>query len=77
MAELLRISDNELTRLARSAVLKRIDDPEDSRAYLYPAFENTRRFVGYLQGIKEKRSLINLLSSPITERLYSPQRTTS
>ena len=36
LAGLLKISDNELSRLARSSVLLRVAHPEDSRAYLYP-----------------------------------------
>jgi hypothetical protein len=43
ITKLLQISDNELTRLARSSVLVREPDPYNSRAYIFPCFENVRR----------------------------------
>jgi phage terminase Nu1 subunit (DNA packaging protein) len=53
MAQLLELSDNELTRLARSAVLVRKRDPYDSRAFIYPAWENVRRYILHGRARKE------------------------
>jgi hypothetical protein len=51
LAALLKISDNELSRLARSV---RLEHPTDSRAYLYPLFENVTRYMTHLRSAKEK-----------------------
>jgi len=53
MAELLQLSDNELSRLARSAVLTRQRDPCDSRAYVYPAWANIRNYILHVRARKE------------------------
>jgi phage terminase Nu1 subunit (DNA packaging protein) len=53
MAELLQLSDNELARPARSAVLVRKRDPYDSRAFIYPAWENVRRYILHGRARKE------------------------
>ena len=54
LAKLLGISDAEITRLVRSAVLLRVTDPTNSRAYVYPIFENVRRYTKYRQNKKEQ-----------------------
>jgi hypothetical protein len=53
MAKLLQVSDNELARLARSAVLTRERDPCDSRAYVYPAWQNIRNYILHVRARKE------------------------
>jgi hypothetical protein len=52
-ARLLKLSDNELTRLVRSAVLRRSRDPCDSRAYVYPVWQNVRAYILHVRGRKE------------------------
>jgi hypothetical protein len=53
IAQLLELSNNELTRLPRSAVLVRKRDPYDSRAFIYPAWENVRRYILHGRARKE------------------------
>jgi hypothetical protein len=54
LAGLLKISDNDLSRLARSGVLERIPRPDDARAFLYPVLANVTKYVLYLRSAKEK-----------------------
>ena len=54
LAALLKISDNDLSRLARSGVLTRIPRPDDARAFLYPLFVNVTKYVVYQRSAKEK-----------------------
>jgi hypothetical protein len=60
LAALLKISDNDLSRLARSGVLVRIPRPDDARAFLYPLFANVTKYVVYQRSAKEK-AYINYL----------------
>jgi hypothetical protein len=53
LARLLKISDNEISRLVRSAVLVRVTDPNDARAFVYPCLENMTRYVEFHRGKKE------------------------
>jgi hypothetical protein len=57
LAHLLKVSDAEIAKLARSAVLVRVSHPQDSRAYLYPLLENVTRYVTHLRSTREKRYL--------------------
>jgi len=54
LAALLKITDNEVSRLSRSGVLARVPHPDDSRAFLYPLLENVTRYVTHLRSAKEK-----------------------
>jgi len=53
LARLLKITDNEISRLVRSAVITRVPDPSNARAFLYPCLENVTRFVEFHRGKKE------------------------
>jgi hypothetical protein len=54
LAALLKITDNEVSRLSRSGVLTRVPHPEDSCAFLYPLLENVTRYVTHLRSAREK-----------------------
>ena len=54
LAALLKISDNDLSRLGRSGVLARIPRSDDARAFLYPLFANVTKYVVYQRSAKEK-----------------------
>jgi len=45
LAHVLKVTDAEIPKLARSGVLVRIPRPDDARAFLYPLLENTTRYV--------------------------------
>src|SRR5215471_20939523 len=53
LARLLKITDNEISRLIRSAVMTRVPDPNNGKAFLYPCLENVTRFVEFHRGKKE------------------------
>jgi hypothetical protein len=69
LASVLQLSDSEVAKLARSAVLVRERDPGDSRAYLYPLLENTKRYILHLRGRKEKAGLLFLQEKSRTQRV--------
>ncbi len=54
LARILNISDNEITRLVRGAVMTRVSDPADSRAFLYPIFANINAYILHVRSKKEK-----------------------
>ena len=54
LAHVLKVTDAEIAKLARSAVLVRVSHPQDSRAFLYPLLENVTRYVTHLRSAKEK-----------------------
>jgi hypothetical protein len=45
LARLLKISEFEIGRLARTGVLRRLPDPKKSKLFTYPVFENVTRFI--------------------------------
>lgn len=53
-AVLLKISDNEVSRLSRSRVLVRVPYPEDSRAFLYPLLQSVTAYVAHVRSAREK-----------------------
>jgi hypothetical protein len=53
LARLLKVTDNEIYRLIRSAVLVRIRDPNNRRAFLYPCMQNVTRFTEFHRNQKE------------------------
>jgi hypothetical protein len=53
LARLLKVTDNEISRLVRSAVLVRVRDPDDTRAFLYPCLANVTRFVEFRSGRRD------------------------
>jgi hypothetical protein len=53
LARLLKITDNEISRLVRSAVMTRVPDPNNGKAFLYPCLENVTRFVGFHRNKKD------------------------
>ena len=53
LARLLKITDNEISRLVRSAVMTRVPDPKNGKAFLYPCLENVTRFVEFHRGERE------------------------
>jgi hypothetical protein len=53
LAGVLELSDSEVAKLARSAVLVRQRDPRDSRAFVYPVWENVRRYIAHTRARKE------------------------
>jgi len=54
LAHVLKVTDAEIAKLARSAVLVRVSHPQDSRAFLDPLLENVTRYVTHLRSAKEK-----------------------
>jgi len=54
LAHVLKVTDAEIPKLARSGVLVRIPRPDDARAFLYPLLENTTRYVTHLRSAREK-----------------------
>src|SRR5215468_8000971 len=54
LAHVLKVTDTEIAKLARSDILVRIVHPQDSRAFLYPLLENVTRYVTHLRSAKEK-----------------------
>jgi|SRR6516164_7945274 hypothetical protein len=69
LANVLQLSDSGVAKLARSAVLVRVDDPNDSHSFLYPLIENTRRYITHLQGKKETAGLLWLQEKSRTQRV--------
>jgi hypothetical protein len=53
LSRLLKTNEMEISRLARSAVLVRVPDPNKSKAFLYPCFENVTRFVEFHRSRRE------------------------
>src|SRR6516165_3493176 len=53
LAGVLELSDSEVAKLARSAVLVRQRDPRDSRAFVYPVWENVRRYIAHTRAKKD------------------------
>ena len=53
LARLLKVTDNEISRLVRSAVMVRVRDPNNARAFLYPCLENVTRFVEFHRNRRE------------------------
>jgi hypothetical protein len=56
LAHLLKISENDVSRLVRSGVITRVADPDKRKAFLYPCLANVRRYVEFRFG---KRDAIN------------------
>ena len=56
LARLLTITEAEVSRLVRAAVLVRVPDPHHRKTFLYPCFENVTRFVEHH---RSKRAAIN------------------
>lgn len=69
LAAVLQLSDSEVAKLARSAVLVRERDSCDSRAYAYPLLENTKRYILHLRGKKETAGLLFLQEKSRTQRV--------
>ncbi len=57
LAGLLKVSDNEVAKLARSGVLLRRASPYDSRAFVYPVWQNITRFVERQRARREAAQL--------------------
>jgi hypothetical protein len=53
LARLLKVSAAEISRLVRSAVLRRVPDPKNGKAFLYPCLENATRYVEFHRGKRE------------------------
>jgi hypothetical protein len=53
LARLLKVSAAEISRLVRSAVLRRVADPRNGKAFLYPCLENVTRYVEFHRGKRE------------------------
>jgi len=69
LAAVLKITDNEVSRLSRSSVLVRVSHPEDSRAFLYPLLENTTRYVTHLRSAREKAHVNFLLEKSRMQKI--------
>jgi hypothetical protein len=53
LARLLKTTEMEISRLARSGVLVRVPDPDKSKAFLFPCLENVTRFAEFRSGKRE------------------------
>ena len=60
LAALLKITDNEVSRLSRSGVLARVPHPEDSRAFLYPLLQSVTGYMTHIRSAREK-SYVNYI----------------
>lgn len=60
LATVLKISDNEISRLSRSGVLSRVPHPEDSRGFLYPLLQSVTDYVMHIRSAREK-SYVNYI----------------
>jgi hypothetical protein len=60
LAALLKITDNEVSRLSRSGVLARVPHPEDNRAFLYPLLQSITGYVTHVRSAREK-SYVNYI----------------
>jgi hypothetical protein len=56
LARLLKATENDISRLVRSAVLTRVPDPGKRKAFLYPCLASVTRYVEFRFG---KREAIN------------------
>jgi hypothetical protein len=74
LAELLKLSDSEVAKLARSGVLARRPDPYDRRSFIYPAWRNIKAYLEHVRGRKEKAGLLFLQEKSRTQRVIR-QRT--
>jgi hypothetical protein len=54
LSAVLKINEGEISRLARNGTLMRIPYPGKRRVFVYPVFENVRRFLEYLLSAKEQ-----------------------
>ena len=54
LARVLKISDNEISRLTRSSVLSRVRDPKKRSAFLYPCLANVTAYVLHHRGKREE-----------------------
>jgi len=68
LAGVLELSDSEVAKLARSAVLVRQRDPRDSRAFVYPVWENVRRYIAHTRARKETAHVAFLEEKSRTQR---------
>jgi hypothetical protein len=53
LATVLKISDNEISRLVRSAVMTRVADPKNGKAFLYPFFACVTAYTEFHRGKRE------------------------
>ncbi len=60
LAAVLKLSDSEVAKLARSGVLVRRPHPNDSRAFVYPVWQNVTRFVEH-SGKRKERAAISFV----------------
>ena len=68
LAGVLELSDSEVAKLARCAVLVRQRDPRDSRAFVYPVWENVRRYIAHTRARKETAHVAFLEEKSRTQR---------
>ena len=68
LAGVLELSDSEVAKLARCAVLVRQRDPRDSRAFVYPVWENVRRYIAHTRARKEAAHVAFLEEKSRTQR---------
>jgi hypothetical protein len=53
LARLLKVNENDISRLVRSGVITRVSDPSKKKAFLYPCFQSVTRFVEFRFGQRE------------------------
>ena len=53
LARLLKVTENDISRLVRSAVLTRVPDPSKRKVFLYPCLANVTRYVEFRFGQRD------------------------
>ena len=53
LAQVLKITDNEVSRLTRSSILSRVRDPKNRNAFLYPCLANVTAYILHHRGKRE------------------------
>jgi len=76
LSTVLKINEGEISRLARNGVLVRVPYPGRRRTFVYPVFENVRRFLEYLLSAKEKVQQEFLIEKSRRERALADKAET-
>jgi hypothetical protein len=53
LVRLLKFSESDITRLVRAGIITRVPDPSKRKTFLYPCFENIRRYVEFRFGQRD------------------------
>jgi hypothetical protein len=73
LASWLGLDEMAISRLGKSGVLLRIEDPANKRGYLYELEENVRRYIAHLRGPSLKAQEAFILERAKTEK-YKAQK---